>query len=285
MPTKQISNTYGAYGQPLFASAGVNEQLMVEVVNNTGGPIFQGQVMCWDLLAAFNTTPALLITPAATGTIASQTVTVASSTAGYTPGQIATISNVLYPATNAGPLNNYIGNMAMVFGGLSGSTFTNAYLPFATKASGLQATSAVFMSPSASVPSFAPGGVGQGLGLPPFATASDGGRLVTFSSLISTTLVAKDPLVCGVVSPTGDAGTNGTIIHSGRPFLMCIGGVARVYAGLNVINAQAALCTAAAAVGSADDATPTLGNQLGESLENNVARDGNNTIRALIKLA
>lgn len=276
MPTAGISNPQGAYGQPLFAQDGLNEQLLVEVVNNTGGPLVQGMVMCWDILTAASAVASILFASAATGTVATQTLTVASSTASFAQ-KIATITNVKYATTGIGVLNGYVGPMAMVHDSVSGSTFTNAYLPYATATNGLQTTSAVYESPQAAVQ--------QGVGLPAIATASDAGRYVTFSSLTSTTLLAKDPLVCGVVSPTGDAGTNATIIQPGAPFLMCVGGIARVNVSGATVAANAAICTAAGVVGAADDATPTLGNQLGTSLEANTAKDTNNTIRAIIKLA
>lgn len=277
MPTRQIGNPQGAYGQPLFAAAGENDQLLVEVVNNTGGPLVQGMVMCWDIQTTIQTTPSILFASAATGTVATQTLTVASSTAGFTT-KVAAITNVTFAASGIGALNGYIGQMPVVYDAVTGSTFTNAYLPWATATNGIKTTSSIYSAPSLGI------NLPQQLGLAPIATASDAGRMVTFSSLTSTTLLAKDPLVCGVVSPTGDAGTNGQIILPGQPFLMCVGGVARVNVSGVTVTANASLCTAAGVVGAADDATPTVGNLLGQSLEANTAKDVNNTIRAKICL-
>src|SRR5579863_2733534 len=131
MPAKTIANPYGAYGEPLFANAGLNEQLMVEVVNNTGGPLIQGMVMCWDVLTALNTTTALQINAAATGTVASQTIDRKSSTASYPAQGLLVASNVKYATTGNGALNGFTGTMAVYYGALSGSTFTGAQLPWA----------------------------------------------------------------------------------------------------------------------------------------------------------
>ncbi len=279
MPTKQISNPAGVFGQPLFASAGENEQLLVEVVNNTGGPILQGMVMCWDVFTALNTTTPVAVSGNQSGTVAAFTLTAGASTASYPSAGLLVIPDVVFAATGIGALNNFVGQAAVYYGAITGSTFTGAQVPFATATSGIKTLKKIWPTPSASpTPP-------QQVGLPAIATASDSGRLVTFSTLTgSSVLAGLDPLVAGVCSPTGDAGTNGQIIYPGQPFLLCVGGVARVNVAGNSVAALANLCTAATGVGSADDLTPTIGNLLGISLESQAAKDVNNTIRAIIRL-
>lgn len=51
MPTRQINVPNTVWGQPLLGG-GANEQILVEVVNNSGGTLQHGDVVVWDTTAA-----------------------------------------------------------------------------------------------------------------------------------------------------------------------------------------------------------------------------------------
>lgn len=51
MPTRQINAPNTIWGQPL-SGGGSNEQILLEVVNNSGGTLAHGDVVVWDTTAA-----------------------------------------------------------------------------------------------------------------------------------------------------------------------------------------------------------------------------------------
>ena len=103
------------------------------------------------------------------------------------------------------------------------------------------------------------------------------------SGAVKTTTTASDTLVAGVVSPTGDAQTNGQAIPPGGSTYVCYQGIARVNIGAGTVAVGGAL-SASATARQAAVATAAIGAQLGVALEAQTAKDVNNTIRAFIKL-
>jgi len=107
-------------------------------------------------------------------------------------------------------------------------------------------------------------------------------------SLVTTTTTADHKGVVGVVAPS-DGGTRTVAstetIASGAVMPVVVRGPARVNIGGNTVAALAAIATSTAAKVAAAPGTPVAGGILGVALEAQTAKDANNTIRALIKLA
>lgn len=299
MPNKQIVNPGGAFGQPLMAASGVNDQILVEVINNCGGPIWQGVTLVWDDSTAIPTgaNNPVTITAQFTASVNTQTVTAGASTANYNASGLISIPNCTYAAAGStcptAIANLGSGPIPFYYGALSGSTYTAAFALYASATNGVATTGTT----APTVNNWYGGGtIGTvnstgGVfatfpGMDATSTRETGtGRLVTLSTSTSlASLASLDKRVAGVCSPSGDAGTNSSVVQPMAPFLMCISGGARVHVGGATVAALGILGTSATFVGAADDIPGTLGNVLGIALEAQSAKDTNNTIRAKIAL-
>lgn len=89
MPTRQINVANTVWGQPLVGG-GSNEQILVEVVNNSGGTLQHGDVVVWD-----TTTAGLPTAPADGGKL------VTTSTTANDPQVAGVISATGDASTNA----------------------------------------------------------------------------------------------------------------------------------------------------------------------------------------
>jgi hypothetical protein len=245
-------------------------------------PLCQGMVMVWDNFTALSAITDVLVNAAFQATIATQTVTANASTASYAAQGLINVNGVTYNATQSSSapqayVNLGTGPLTMYYGGLSGSTFTAAFSPITTATSGVPINGTIFNAPQGG--NFAPIA-----GLPAIATASDSGRLVTFSTKTTlASLAGADQLIAGVVSPDGTAGTSMLVIQPNNPMFLAVAGAARTYIANATVAAAALLTTSATIIGGAG-ATGTLGNLLGISLEAQSAIDKNNTIRSFLKL-
>jgi hypothetical protein len=105
---------------------------------------------------------------------------------------------------------------------------------------------------------------------------------------VTTTAGGGNVLVLGVVSATGDDGTNLITFAAGAPMPICIAGVARVNIGAIAFVAGDFVTTGATAgvagrTAAAGLVAATIGFSIGIALDAAAAKDANNTIRCLIK--
>jgi hypothetical protein len=266
VPEALINNPRGAFGQPVVSNTGLNQQKLIEVVNNSGGHLQHGDVVVWDtntaLVSAQTTTTGSQSLPV---TATSQTVT---ASAGFTFPSIV-VANQVTPTGFTSPINL----VGLATAAADGTHLTIAWARVGG-AGTLPAGTTITQIPSSVLPTQP----AQLVGMP--AAPSDAGRSVT----ATTVAAGNDPLIAGVVSVTGDAATNASLIAPGSPCFICVEGIARVQIAGLTVAAGGILTTAAAQPTCAKDVPGTLGNVLGIALEANGAKDANNTIRAAIKL-
>lgn len=286
------------FGLGLFES-GLNEQIGFWAINNSGMNMAHGDVVRLDTQT---TAPPSTTNTTINGTIsltqASQTITVVSTTGMTAPGVALVMATITGTPSATSTVPVFV-----AFTGSTGTTFTGATAALASVTNGLVTGAQVTNPPVAplqsgtpAVPTYQPA-----VGLPAATTVgqSDSGRYVTMTG------TANDPLVCGVVSLTGDAGTATTgnlsalqnpivnpnyaaasiaqpVVPSGGDVFIVTNGVARVQIGAGTVAASALLTTST--IPRQGLATGTIGNLLGIALEAQSAKDANNTIRALIKI-
>ncbi len=294
MSVKLLANPGGAYGEPLNTSAGLNDQVCIEVINNSGTYLRAGDVVVWDNATALSTV-SLVTTSAYSLTVATQTITVSASTASF-----ASSGALLIPVTVTGTAATNTVPVFVSYTGISGSTFTGAKAQVASVTSGAAAGNTVYQWPTATYSATAgASNVNTVLaGISPFAgvsvvgqpaAPSDGGRYVT----LSQTGAVSDPLVAGVVTLAGSAETtigtppyaafpNNAILPN-APFMMAVEGVARVRI-LGTVTAGNLMSTAVSPSYAQNATQGTLGNMLGVALEADSAKDSNNTIRVALKI-
>lgn len=288
MPTRQISNTASLWGEPL-STYGMNEQIGLEVVNNSGTYLKIGNVVTWDNFTALSTlgvtgvTGSVTVSGAQSGTLASFTLTAGASTASYAAAGALIIPTVV---TGTAAVANQV-PVFYSYTGITGSTFTGVKAHTASVTNGILDTTKIFQVPSASVSGIAAINFypPQVVGMP--AAPSDAGRAVT----LSATGAVKDPLIAGIVQPNGEAGTE-TItldpdfpdgaIAPGQTFFMATQGIARVKVNTTVTALD--ILSTGVTPGFASSGTPTLGNLIGIALEADTAKDANNTIRVALKI-
>jgi hypothetical protein len=298
MPVGLIKAPQRPFGLPLSAGAGMNDQLLLEVTNNSGTFLRPGDVVCWDTNTTLTAVTPVLVNANFTLTTTTQTITANASTASYAAQGV-----VLIPITVTGTAGQNTVPAFVAYGGIAGSTFTTAFSNIASVTNGAQANASIFQwPPSAANPYSATAGVGNTnvAYVPPpnyvqpiaaqLTAPADGGRLVT----LSTTAAFNNPLVAGVVSVDGTAATTngelqnvafpGGAIPPGGNCMIAVAGVARVNIAANTVAALS-LLGADKTPGAAESATAgTLGNLLGIALEAQTAKDANNTIRAALKI-
>lgn len=111
----------------------------------------------------------------------------------------------------------------------------------------------------------------------------------SITGAVTTTTTAKNNLVLGPISVTGDASTNAqTVANQAACFVACTG-AARVQVGAQTAAAASALSTTTTVKQALGTALPLavadITTVFGIALESQAARDANNTLRALIKYA
>jgi hypothetical protein len=295
---RQYQNNW--FGNP--GQTGLNEQIGLWAVNNSGQFLAHGDVVVWDTTA---TNPPATTNTTINGTItltqASQTITVVSTTGFASAGNILVMATIVGTpsATSTVPVNvSYTGKTA--------TTFTGAQASVASVTNGLVTGAQVTIPPvlplqsgTPAVPPYSPAE-----GLPPLTVATDAGRYITLAQL------AASPLVAGVVSLTGDAGTATIgpmtdanafgvaggqvpanwagasiaqpVVPPGGAVFVVVSGIARVQIGGNTVAALGIVGTDV--IPRQGATTATLGNVLGIALEAQSAKDANNTIRCAIKV-
>lgn len=291
MPARMLSGL-GVGWQPLPTGYGANEQIVVEVINNSGDFLYNGDVMTWDNGGALATPTTRTVNAGFTGTLATQTITASGSTSTY-----AASGALIIPATVTGTAA--AGTLVPVFvsyTGITGSTFTGAKFHTASSTTGVPTGANIYQYNTTTAMSGLTGlpsnfnYVQPVRGLP--AAPGDGGRYVT----LSITGAVADPLVCGTVTTdaaasttTGDGGVSSIVnypnmsVAPGQPFMMAVAGVAR--ARVNTTMAALALACTDVTPGYAQSGTAgTLGNLLGINLEADTGKDANNTIRVALKI-
>lgn len=102
---------------------------------------------------------------------------------------------------------------------------------------------------------------------------------------VTSTTSAASVLVQGVVCATGDSSTNATTYAANSVVPIAVSGVVRVNIGALTVAASGVLNTSTTAKAADDGLATQLGNSLGVALESQAAKDANNCIRALIKIA
>lgn len=111
----------------------------------------------------------------------------------------------------------------------------------------------------------------------------------SITGAVTTSTTSKDPKVLGVVSVTGDASTSAATIAAGNTCQVCIAGVARVNIAANTVAAGSFMSQSGAAKVAQGTAAPLavadIGTVFGVALEAQGAKDANNTIRCLIRMA
>ncbi len=280
MPTRQLSGMNLGW-EPVPTGYGANEQFTIEVINNSGDFLYNGDAMTWDNGGALTTPTQRTVNSGFTGTLATQTIT--ASGALIIPSTVTGTA----AATNQVPV-------FVSYSGLLGSTFTGAKYHTATSTTGSATGAAIWQYNTTAAMTFT--GLPSNFnyvqpvrGLP--AIPGDGGRYVT----LSITALVADPLVCGVVSVDQAASTTtglgfqtianypNVAVAPGQPFTMAVAGVAR--ARVNTTMAALALNCTDVTPGYIQSATAgTLGNLLGINLEADTAKDANNTIRIALKI-
>ena len=281
-PVRYAANQFGLPGV-----VGLNDQIGMFAVNNSGAALATGDVVVYDTTTSVNTTNTTTVSGAQTITQASQTLTVAA-TGGFPAGP-APLLVMMTLVTGGTPVPvfgfyNAIG---------TGTTFTGFTSQYASIANGAANGAAI------SVPPNPPAGstvfsylVTAGM----TAAPGDGGRYVTLVG------VANNANVAGVVSVDATAGTaiqgpmstaynliagygvaaGPAVIPPGGDCYIVTSGVARVNIGANTIAAGNLLCTST--VPGVAFTTGAIGNLLGVALEAQTAKDVNNTIRCRISV-
>lgn len=266
MPIAQIPAPNAVWGMPLVSGDGINDQGLIEVVNNSGAALQHGDVCTWDTTTALSAV-------STTSTGAQQLSTTATSYAVADSSAFGTSGPIVATLVLPTSYPNTVNLLGQISAKADGTHITIAFAR-AGAAGSLPAGTILFVPPSSTQPNYTGAPF---VGLP--TAPGDSGRGVT----LSTTAVAGDPLIAGVVSIDGSAGTSSGLILPGQPLFLCVDGVARVQIGGGTVAAGALLRTAGTNPGWALG-SGTLGNLLGIALEAQTAKDANNTIRAAIKL-
>lgn len=298
MPIGNIRYSANQFGMGSFV--GLNDQIGFWAQNNSGQYLAHGDVVAFDVLTALDTHSSQ-IEGAATGTQASQTLTVDTVTGWATAGNLNVMGTPVGITVVAGAFPT--GSNVPIFGtytGVGAPSFTGTTMYAATATNGLADEANLSVPPvpitARAADSSAANTSSGTVGLP--TAPGIAGRMVTLTGL------SKDPNVCGVVSVTGDASTTtfgalGTMDYNtpwtgytggavpvipplGDVFV-CVSGVARVNIGALTV-AAGGIMASATIPGSADDTPGTIGNILGIALEAQSAKDANNTIRCSIKI-
>lgn len=294
MPAKMITAPAGLFGEPLPTNAGMNEQIVIQCINNSGDFLRYGDVVCWDNGGALSTVAALTISGDQSGLLTTMTLTANASTGSY-----PSTGGLIVFATVTGSTDAAVPVFAS-YTGISGSTFTGVKFHTASITNGLDSGDAIFPYNASATITNTGGLNGLPIGfnyvqpvqaLPtvasPVTQAQDGGRYVN----LSITGAVNDPLVCGTITQ-GDAGSSVGQISipnypniaepPGFPVLVAVAGVARARTNTTVtaLDIQGTGVTP----GCSSSGTPTLGNLLGIALEANTGKDANNTIRTALKI-
>ena len=293
MPAAQVRYVQNQFGIGSFTY--LNDQIGFWAQNNSGQYLAHGDVVAFDVLTALDTHSSQ-IEGAATGTQASQTLTVDTVTGWATAGNLnvmGTPVGITVSSTSPVPIFG-------TYTGVGAPSFTGTTMYAATATNGLADEANLSVPPVPITPRAADSAAANtssgNIGLP--AAPGGAGRSITLTGL------SKDPNVCGVVSVTGDSntatfGSMGTMDYNtpwtgytggavpvipplGDVFVV-VSGVARVNIGALTV-AAGGIMASATIPGSADDTPGTLGNMIGIALESQAAKDSNNTIRCNIKI-